>query len=58
MKTHPWKGRFLFEQLLQKGVIARCVDEYGLPHYLRVTVGLPEENKTFLKALREVLNNQ
>lgn len=58
IKTHPWKGRFLFEQLLQKGVIARCVDEYGLPHYLRVTVGLPSENKTFLKALQEVLNNQ
>jgi len=57
-KTEPWTGRFLFEQLLQKGVITRCVDEYALPHYLRVTVGKPIENKIFLNALTEVLNSQ
>jgi histidinol-phosphate aminotransferase len=55
--TKPWTGRFLFEHLLEKGIIARCVDEYALPGYLRVTVGKPDENKIFLKALREVLEN-
>ena len=55
--TQPWTGRFLFEQLLQKGIIARCVDEYALPKYLRVTVGTPDDNKIFLKALREVVQS-
>ena len=56
-KPRPRTGRSLFDQLLRKGVIARCVDEYGLPDYLRVTVGMPGEVKIFLKALREVLDN-
>jgi histidinol-phosphate aminotransferase len=48
-------GRRVFERLLRKGLIARSVDEYGLPDYLRVTVGRPADNKQFLKALREVV---
>jgi phosphoglycerate dehydrogenase-like enzyme len=31
-------------------VIVRPVANYGLPEWLRVTVGLPEENAAFLKA--------
>lgn len=57
-KTEPWTGRFLFEQLLQRGVITRCVDEYRLPHYLRITIGTPRENKILLKAIREVIESQ
>ena len=32
----------------QQGVIVRPVANYGLPEYLRVTVGLPAENERFL----------
>lgn len=45
----------VFEALLEHGVIVRPVANYGLPHHLRVTVGLPQENTRFLQALREVL---
>ena len=38
--------------LLKRGVIVRPVANYGLPEWLRVTVGLPEENERFLQALR------
>ncbi len=55
--AQPWTGRFIFEQLIQKGIITRCVDEYGLQKYLRVTIGKMDENKTFLKALREVIKS-
>ena len=55
--TQPWTGRFLFEQLIQKGIITRCVDEYALPKYLRVTIGKMDEIKTLLKALREVIKS-
>ena len=37
--------------LLQQGVIVRPVANYGLPEWLRITVGLPEENARFLDAL-------
>jgi histidinol-phosphate aminotransferase len=40
------------EALLRQGVIVRPVGNYGLPHHLRVTVGLPEENARFLCALK------
>jgi len=43
------------EALLRAGVIVRPVGNYGLPHWLRVSVGLPEENRRFLAALRGAL---
>jgi histidinol-phosphate aminotransferase len=45
----------VYEQLLRRGVIVRPVANYGLPEWLRVTVGLPEENAAFLRALPEAL---
>ncbi len=45
-----------YEALLRNGVIVRPVAHYGLPGYLRVSVGLPEENQRFLKALEQVLS--
>ncbi len=53
-KVSPLKGRRVFEDLLSEGVIARSVDEYGLPDHLRVTFGSRSENKTFLAALARV----
>ncbi|MFV1957685.1 MAG: histidinol-phosphate transaminase [bacterium] len=47
-------GGEIFETLLDRGVIVRAMDAYGLPGYIRVTVGLPEENDFFLEALTEI----
>ena len=41
--------------LLAQGVIVRPVANYGLPNWLRITVGLPEENTRFLTALTKAL---
>lgn len=43
------------DELLKRGIIVRPVANYGLPEWLRVTVGLPEENERFLRALPEAL---
>jgi histidinol-phosphate aminotransferase len=51
-------GRKVFNSLLRKGIIVRAMEEYELPEYIRVTIGLPEENKLFLKALKEVINEK
>jgi histidinol-phosphate aminotransferase len=47
----------VYDRLLRKGVIVRPVANYGLPEHLRVTVGLEEENRRFLAALREAVGN-
>ena len=41
--------------LLKKGIIVRPVGNYSLPQWLRVSIGLPEENAAFLAALKAVL---
>ena len=45
----------VYEALLREGVIVRPVDNYGLPGYLRISIGLAEENRRFLDALAKVL---
>ena len=42
-------------ELLKQGVIVRPVGNYGLPQWLRITIGLPEENEAFLAALEKTL---
>jgi histidinol-phosphate aminotransferase len=48
-------GARVYEGLLRRGVIVRPVASYGLPQWLRVTIGLPEENDKFIAALRAAL---
>lgn len=52
----PIKARSVFEAMLKKGVIIRSMNSYGLEEYIRVNVGLPEENKRFLRVLKQVLS--
>jgi histidinol-phosphate aminotransferase len=44
-------------ELLKQGVIVRPVDNYGLPKFLRVSIGLPQENAAFLVALKKALHS-
>lgn len=41
--------------LLKQGVIVRPVGNYGLPQWLRVSIGLREENAAFIDALEKAL---
>lgn len=54
LKT-PTGGNIFYDALLKEGVIVRPVGGYGLPQYVRVSVGTEKENKKFLKALTKVL---
>ena len=45
----------VYERLLRAGVIVRPVAGYGLPEWLRVSIGLPQENERFLAALPAAL---
>lgn len=48
-------GTDVYASLLQLGIIARPVANYGMPNHLRVTVGRADENARFLAALEAVL---
>ncbi|MCA3160389.1 MAG: histidinol-phosphate transaminase [Burkholderiales bacterium] len=43
------------QALLKQGVIVRPVANYGLPEWLRISIGLPEENQAFILALERAL---
>ncbi|HEB54796.1 MAG TPA: histidinol-phosphate transaminase [Gammaproteobacteria bacterium] len=46
----------VYEALLRAGIIVRPVANYGLPEYLRITVGRADENARFLDALKKILS--
>jgi histidinol-phosphate aminotransferase len=46
----------LYEDLLRGGVIVRPIGVYNMPEHLRVTVGLPDENELFLRALANAIS--
>ena len=48
-------SREAFNKLLVEGVIVRSLTVYKMPNYLRVSVGLPEENLAFLKKIKQTL---
>jgi len=49
------RGRDVYDGLLRRGVIVRPMESYNLPEYIRVTVGLQEENRRFLETFRVVI---
>lgn len=64
----PSKGNFVAvrvgdaarvnDALLDRGIIVRPIAGYGMPQWLRVSVGLPEENAQFLTALVSILKER
>jgi histidinol-phosphate aminotransferase len=48
-------GAAVFQKLLSRGVIVRPIASYGMPAYLRVTIGLESENARFLVELGRAL---
>ena len=66
MRTIPSVGNFItleipgsvasiHKRLLQKGIITRMIDVYGMPNHLRISIGSHNDNITLLDNLRELL---
>lgn len=49
------RGREVFEALQRRKVIVRPMDGYGLPDYVRASVGVAKENQHFIRELQHVL---
>ena len=68
LETIPAFGNFItfkvenaqsvFEALLKQGVIVRPIAGYGLPDYLRVSIGTDAQNRRFLAALHRALGEE
>ncbi|MGD2124701.1 MAG: histidinol-phosphate transaminase [Desulfobacteraceae bacterium] len=54
----PLGARKAYELMLREGVIVRSMDAYGLEDYIRINVGLPEENRRFIETLRKILSEK
>lgn len=48
-------GRAVYDALLRRGVIVRPMNGYGFPRHLRISVGLPEENRRLVAALAAIV---
>lgn len=48
-------GTELFKKLLQRGIIIRDMAAYGLPEWVRVSIGTMEQNERFIAELKKLI---
>jgi len=48
-------GKQVFSDLMKKGIIIRDMTSYGLPEWVRVSIGTQEQNERFLAELRPLI---
>jgi len=51
-------GCAVFQKLLQRKIIVRPLKGYGLPEWVRISVGTMEENRKLIAELREIFRRQ
>jgi histidinol-phosphate aminotransferase len=51
----PVAAELAYTDLLRRGIIVRSGDKLGLPNFLRITIGLPEENRELIAAIEAQL---
>lgn len=51
-KSPSWP---IYQQLLLCGIYIRPLCDYGLPHFLRISIGTEKQNLSFLSALKKIL---
>jgi len=51
------QANLCYQFLEKKGILVRSIKEYNLPEYLRITVGLEEENKIMCAEIKKFLNH-
>lgn len=47
----------IHQALLERGIIVRPMASYQMPHFLRVTIGTPAQNDSFLSALKAIVGS-
>ncbi len=57
-KRSGLSGQDFFTRCLKKGLIVRPVTNYGLPEYIRITIGTAAQNRFAIRVMKQVLNEQ
>ena len=52
------EARRVFTELQSQGIIVRPVENYGLPEWLRISIGTPPQNRRCLRALQRILRKK
>ncbi|HEX8296425.1 MAG TPA: histidinol-phosphate transaminase [Chthoniobacteraceae bacterium] len=47
-------GKAVFQALMQRGIIVRDMNSYGLPKWIRVSIGTMDQNRRFLAELKQI----
>jgi histidinol-phosphate aminotransferase len=47
-------GKAVFQALMKRGIIIRDMNAYGLPEWIRVSIGTMEQNERFLAELKRL----
>jgi len=48
-------GKRTFAELMKRGIIIRDMNAYGLPEWIRVSIGTMDQNRRFIDELRHLL---
>ena len=51
----PLGAHETYQRMLKEGVIIRSMESFGLNDYIRINIGLPEENTRFITTLEKIL---
>src|SRR6266705_1937067 len=51
-------GHAIFEKLLRRGIIVRPLKGYGLPEWVRISVGTMEQSRELIAALKDMMRAQ
>lgn len=54
----PLEADALAQALMRQGIIVRPLAIFGMPNAIRVSIGLPDENKKVIAALRKALSEE
>ena len=52
--VHVKDGKAVFQALMKRGIIVRDMTSYGLPEWIRVSIGTMEQNERFLAELKRL----
>jgi len=56
IKHHHYSGKFIYEQLKNRGILVRYFDKDRIREFVRVSIGTIEDMKTFIDAIEIIIN--
>ena len=52
------KAPEIYEHILKNGVVTRLLDSFGMPGFIRITIGTPEQNERLVRAIVSYLSGR